>query len=545
MGHSFFQRDSYRTNLVSASALNDSQKWNQDLFREKPKSTSSIEAIEIRSPNDGAVLGKVESCSKDEAHLALEALYQHFHNLEFSSSLVFSNAQKLKRVAERLGEEKELFAQRIASECGKPIRDARVEVDRAILTIQYSAEEALRLGGREVPMRASPASHQHMAWTTHEPLGVVLAISAFNHPLNLMAHQVAPALAVGCPILFKPALETPLTCFEFLKILHECGFTDTQINIVYCSNVVAESLVQSTRIRFFSFIGSSRVGWHLRSLLAPGVRFALEHGGTASAFLEPSVDLTKVGPSLVKSAFYHAGQVCVSLQNLWVHRSILKETCAVLVDLVAKLKVGSALNEDSDLGPLIRKSDQKRIHEWVEEAKTMGAQCLSSAHHGDCAGEMANELAREVAREISRGVNREIGEEDIRNSSESQIYSGNFYPPTLLLNPPVHARIRQLEVFGPVLSVMVYDDLHEAIREHNQSSWSLHASIFTQDLAAVNFAIRRLKATAVLVNEVPTFRVDWMPFYGDEQSGFSKGGVPFTMRDYLKEKLVVIKNAEF
>ncbi len=352
-------------------------------------------------------------------------------------------------------------------------------------------------------MTASAAAAGRMAFTIREPIGVVLAISAFNHPLNLIAHQVGPAVAVGCPVLVKPDLRTPLSCLRYVRLLHEAGLPPEWALPIPCENDVAEQIASSSEIAFLSFIGSAKVGWHLRSRLAPGVRCALEHGGAAPVIVDETADLGLVVPSLLKGGFYHAGQVCVSVQRVFVHRNILEEIVGRLAAGADALQVGDPSDAATDVGPLILKREVDRVHEWVSEAIAAGARLATGG--------------------------RAVGAQS--------------YAPTVLVNPPLDTRVMTEEIFGPVICVAEYDELNEAIEMANAARWKFQAAVFARDIGSALRAAKGFDASAVMVNDHTAFRVDWMPFGGRAESGLGTGGIAHTLRDLTQEKLIVFREA--
>ena len=354
-------------------------------------------------------------------------------------------------------------------------------------------------------MGLNAASQNRLAFTRKEPIGVVVAVSAFNHPLNLIVHQVGPAVACGCPVIVKPAEDTPLSCFRFVKILHEAG-----LPIEYCQALVvnelsvAEQLVSDQRVGFFTFIGSGKVGWMLRSKLAPGVRCALEHGGVAPVIADTSADLDDTLPLIAKGGFYHAGQVCVSVQRVFAPRSIANDVAERLGKFAEAMIIGDPTLEKTEVGPLIRTREVDRVSEWIEEAKKTGAICLTG-------GERISDTA---------------------------------YACTVLLDPPQDARISKQEIFGPAICVYSYDEVDEAIKLANSLPYAFQASILSRNLEFILRCNRRIDAAAVMVNDHTAYRVDWMPFAGLKQSGYGVGGIPFTFEDMQIEKLTIIRSLE-
>lgn len=411
----------------------------------------------------------------------------------------------LRKLADRMDDEVDQSAMTIAREGGKPLVDARAEAIRAADSVRACVDVLRTQHGSEIPMRLNAASAHHMAYTSLEPAGPVVAISAFNHPLNLIVHQVATAIAAGCPVIAKPAERTPMSCFEFAKMLHDAGLPDGWCQVVVpIDHKLSERLATDPRVAFLTFIGSAKVGWMLRSKLPPGTRCALEHGGAAPVIVAEDADVEKMLPMLVKGAFYHAGQVCVSIQRIFAHRSVAKHLADDLASRVKQLRVGDPTSADTEVGPLIATSEVDRIDEWVREAKAGGAKVL-------CGG-------------------RRI--------------SDTCYECTVLYDPPSNARVSTLEVFGPVVCVYPFDEMDEAIDRANSLPFSFQSAICTRSLDTALRAFRRLDATAVLVNESTTFRVDWMPFAGLRTSGLGTGGIGYSIRDMQVEKMLVIKSEQ-
>ncbi len=409
----------------------------------------------------------------------------------------------LRRASDRLRARKEDFARTIAREGGKPMVDARVEADRAAKGLSHAAHVLEAEAGRQVPLDLSPSTAGRLAYSLHEPIGPVAAISAFNHPLNLIVHQVAPAVAAGCPIIVKPALTTPLSCLALVELLREAGLPEAWCRVAIVDDRIAEKLATDERIAFLSFIGSSRVGWTLRSRIAPGTRCALEHGGAAPVIIEADVDLAAAVPLLVKGGYYHAGQVCVSVQRIFVHRSRADELLSALATAVDHLRVGDPESEETEMGPLIRPREVVRVAEWVEEARAERATVVTGGH----------------------------------------ILSETLYAPTVVADPPGRIRLSCEEVFGPVVTVSRFSDWSEAVERANEGSWSFQAAVFTQDGMRAQAIAAKLDASAVMINDHTAFRADWMPFGGRRRSGLGVGGIPSTFADLRQEKLIVSRLA--
>lgn len=410
----------------------------------------------------------------------------------------------LERLVPLLEANCEELARGIAQEGGKPLIDARIEAQRAAEGVRVALAQLWTRGGREVPLGLTPSSTGRWAVTHWEPRGPVLGISAFNHPLNLIVHQVIPAVASGCPVLIKPASTTPLSCRALLNLLSQAGLPPEWAQMVLLSSDAASRLVQDPRLRFFSFIGSAEVGFQLQRSLAPGVSAALEHGGVAPVLVDETADLDRTIPALLKGAYYHAGQVCVSVQRIYVARKIYAEFRDRWVAAAQALHVGDPCEEQTEVGPLIQPKEVERVDSWVQEAVQAGAQLL-------CGGER-----------LSRTT----------------------YAPTALAEPPEQVRVSQKEIFGPVVALYPFASREDAVRRANALPSYFQAAVFAQDLDVALELSRKLNGTTVLVNDHTAFRVDWMPFGGVGPSGLSRGGIPESMQDMSLERLVVFRSPQ-
>lgn len=458
--------------------------------------------LEVRSPYDQSLIKKIPFVGKVEVEKALTTAYDLFKD-QSKWIPAHERIAILESTAEIMKSRIEELTKTAAQEGGKPYQDSKVEVLRAINGVKLAAEHISQLKGEQIPMGLTKASENRIAFTTREPIGVVSSISAFNHPLNLIIHQSVTAIATGCPVIIKPALTTPLSCLVFVQILEEAGLPAGWCQAIICENEAAEQLVTDSRVNYFSFIGSAKVGWYLRSKLSEGTRCALEHGGAAPVIVEKDVNLEEILPPLLKGGFYHAGQVCVSVQRIFAQESICKELANQLAEMASKLIVGDQMNEKTEVGPLILPREVDRVEEWVNEAVTAGAKLL-------CGG-------------------RRI--------------SDTCYEPTVLLNPPLDVRMSTSEVFGPVVCVYSYADREKVIEIANSLDVHFQASVFTKDLDIALDCVKKLNATAVMVNDHTAFRVDWMPFGGRDSSGIGMGGIQYSMHEMTREKLMVIKSS--
>ncbi len=454
--------------------------------------------LAIRSPYSGETLEEIPLKSAPEA---LERLARAKDLAGKPALPAHRRVQILRGASAKVRERSEELAFLIAREGGKPLTDARVEVTRAASGLEYLAGEVERLAGVEVPMGATQATEGRLAFTTLEPIGVVLAVSAFNHPLNLIVHQAGPAIAAGCPVLVKPALETPLSCRALLDIFREVGLPEGYAELVVCDNAAAEALVSDARVAFLSFIGSAAVGWKLRRLIAPGTHISLEHGGAAPVVIDASADLESAAKLVTKGGYYHAGQVCVSVQRVMVHEKVHGAFREILRQKVAALKVSDPSLPETEVGPLIRAREVDRVEAWVNEAVAGGATLLTGGQR-----------------------------------LEHQSYAA-----TLLDAPRADAKVLNEEVFGPVVSLLPVASLDAAVHEANRSRWAFQAAVFSNSLDNAMKVARGLDAAAVMINDHTAFRADWMPFGGRHESGLGTGGLGYAVRDLCTQKLIVMK----
>ena len=457
------------------------------------------EMLKVLSPYDGHLIKEIDLDDETRIEEALTTANKLQENKPIPTPKRIAILNKTADLVEAKAEE---FACQAAEEGGKPLIDSRIELARAVQGIKEAANSIGQLTGNEIPMNLTASSMNRMAFTTREPIGIVSAISAFNHPFNLIVHQVVPAVAVGCPVIVKPASTTPLSCLNLVNCLYEAGLPKKWVQVVICKGALAEKMATDPRVSFLTFIGSGEVGWGLRSKLAEGARCALEHGGAAPVIVEPDANIDDALPLLAKGGFYHAGQVCVSVQRIFVHEDIVENFSKKLVGIAKKLVVGDPTNEKTEVGPLIQKGEAERIHKWVEEAKAAGGKILTGGN--------------------------KIGD--------------SCYEPTVILNPPYDSNVSQCEIFGPVINIYSYKNRGDAIKLANDVPFSFQAAIFTKDINAALESAKDLNAAAVMVNDHTAFRVDWMPFAGRKSSGLGVGGILPTMIEMTEEKLIVFRS---
>ncbi|HIM58343.1 MAG TPA: aldehyde dehydrogenase family protein [Gammaproteobacteria bacterium] len=458
----------------------------------------AVEKLIVNQVYTGAVLAELEMHDSTQVdNLLSTALALH----QSGCLAVYERIQILQKLAELVDAEHEDFSRLIANEGGKPIRDARVEVTRAVNGIHIAITEIENSKGVEIPMDLSAAGAGHKAFTILEPIGVVVAVSAFNHPLNLSIHQVIPAIATGCPIIIKPASVTPLCCLRLAELIEQAGLPKGWVQVALTNLENSEKLVTDSRVAFFSFIGSAKVGWYLKSKLAPGTRCALEHGGVAPLIFAEYADEDGFINGVVKASMYHSGQVCVSVQRVYVPQDRAQALAQKIANVAAKQVVGDAINEDSDLGPLILPKETDRIEAWVDEAIKEGATLITG-------GKRINAVS---------------------------------FEPTVLLNPSKISKVSTHEIFGPVVCVYAYQSIDDAIKDANSLDVSFQSSVFSDDVEVAMDVAKKLEASAVMINDYTTFRVDWMPFAGRKHSGYGIGGIGYTMKDMLEHKMIVTK----
>ena len=469
-----------------------------------PGARGNGEHIKVLAPWDFSPIAEVPAASAEDIDHALETAYKIFRDRDRWLP-ISQRIEILEKTAALMEQQTEMLALEAAREGGKPLIDSRVEVARAIDGVKNCVEVLRTESGREIPMGLNAASTNRLAFTRKEPIGVVVAVSAFNHPLNLIVHQVGPAIAAGCPVIVKPAEDTPLSCFRFVELLREAGLPEEYCQACVVNDLaVAEQLVTDARVGFFSFIGSAKVGWMLRSKLTPGARCALEHGGAAPVIIDQTADLDDTLPLMAKGGFYHAGQVCVSVQRVFAPRVIAAEVADRLASIAQTYVIGDPTLEKTEVGPLIRPREVERVADWVKQA-------------------------------IGEGSGKICGGEALSQST---------YECTVLLDPPDSSLVSTQEIFGPVVCVYSYDSADQAIVQANSLPFAFQASVLTNDIDFGLRCSRRLDAATVMLNDHTAFRVDWMPFAGLRQSGLGVGGIPYTFEDMQIEKQIVVRSKE-
>lgn len=452
------------------------------------------DAFTIHNPYDRSVIEKRLHTTADETESMLAAA------CGYRPPPIHERAAILRRSADKLEAQAETFAERIAREGGKPLTDARTEVARAVWGMRYCASHVADLlaGARYAPginaLFADKTLDAHRS-----PKGVVLAISAFNHPLNLIVHQAIPAIAVGAPVIIKPSLKTPLSAIALLEVLRACGLPEDAAQIALLDNDAASALAADARLAHLSFIGSEKVGFALKRSLADHVTCTLEHGGAAPALLLPDADFDAAIPKLAKGAMAHAGQVCVSTQRVFVPWAEAASVSRALAEACEAMRHGNPLNDTTEIGPLITPEALSNVHAMVQDAIAHGGKVL-------CGGEAATQTC---------------------------------YLPTVILDASAQARLSREEVFGPVVAVYGYDDEDDAIARANALPFAFQASLWSRSAERLHTVGSRIKATTLIHNDSTLLRADHMPFGGFERAGFGLGGLGHTMQDYTRERLII------
>ncbi len=455
------------------------------------------EWIEVRSPFDDSLLGRVPACGTEHVDVAVRAA----RTVREAGPLpAHQRAAILDAAAVALDARVEEMARIIAGEAAKPIRTARVEAQRAVSTFQFAAVAARTLAGEMVPMDASVAGVGKLAFTLRVPVGIVGAISPFNFPLNLVAHKLAPAIAAGCPVVLKPASQTPLSAIRLVELLiDECGLPPGHVSVVTGGGgSVGNAIVEHDDIAMITFTGSPEVGWGIRAKAARK-KVGLELGNNAPVIIEPSGDWETAAKKISVAGFSHAGQSCISTQRVFVHESIAQQFTDALVDHVKNLVMGDPMAEATDVSALISKGERDRVADWVDEARAQGARVATG-------GSLGNDGVLE---------------------------------PTVLTGVTHEMKVCALEVFGPVVGIAEYRDYRDALRLANDTRYGLQAAVFTNDLNDAFTAARTLDFGGVLVNEVPTFRADQQPYGGLRDSGNTREGPQWAVREMTEERLII------
>jgi acyl-CoA reductase-like NAD-dependent aldehyde dehydrogenase len=453
-------------------------------------------SYQVRSPYDGRVVADVARAGHDEIEAAVAAAVPAF---EATRRLPAHERQRvLAHVSRRIGEERETLARTLTLETGKPIRDSRVEVDRAVMTFAVAGEEAKRVGAEVVPMDWAPAGEGRVALNRRFPIGPVIGISPWNYPLNLVAHKVAPAIASGNPIVIKPASQTPTSALQIGRFVTEAGWPEGALSVLPSSAVDFEPFVSDPRVRKVTFTGSMDVGWHLKQV-AWRQRITLEMGGNAGVIVHEDADLEHAVSRVVAGGFGFSGQSCISVQRVYVHRPIWQRFLDAVLPLTQALRCGDPLLETTDIGPMITEEAAVRTETWLEEALAGGANAL------------------------------------VRGRRE-----GTIVRPTILVEARPEMNVCSREVFAPLINVFPYDEFPQALAAVNDSVYGLQAGVFTRDVRRIFEAYETLEVGGLMVNEVPSWRIDNMPYGGVKESGWGREGLRYAIEEMTETRLLVM-----
>jgi acyl-CoA reductase-like NAD-dependent aldehyde dehydrogenase len=452
--------------------------------------------IEIKSPFDQTVVAQVFQGKKKHAEGAIAAAVNAFGTTRRLPA--FERQRVLRRVAEAITERKEEFAHTMALEAGKPIKTSRQEVERAIFTFTVAAEESTRIYGEYLPLDWQEFTAGRWGIVRRFPLGPIAGITPFNFPLNLVAHKVAPAIAAGCSMVLKPAPQTPLCALMLAEAVQQAGWPDGGLNVLPLSNEDAGILATDDRIKLLSFTGSAGVGWEIKKKSGKK-KVLLELGGNAGVIVHSDADLAYAAERCVAGSFAYAGQTCISVQRILVEQSAFGKFTDLLLAGVGKLRSGDPLDEESDLGPMIRESDAVRASDWIHEAERGGARIL-------CGGKRR----------------------------------GSILEPTVLTGTRPEMKVNSQEIFAPVVTLEPYDDFSQALRQLNHSSYGLQAGVFTRDAKLLFQAYEELEVGSVIAGDAPSFRIDHMPYGGVKDSGQGREGLRYAIEEMTEPKLLVM-----
>jgi glyceraldehyde-3-phosphate dehydrogenase (NADP+) len=456
------------------------------------------EHLPVLSPWSGEVVGEVSLAGPEEWETAISAAQQAAEVLKTWSSQ--QRRQLLTALAAGVKAREREFVETIVAEGGKPVTYARAEMARGLATLTLAAEEADRLGGEVLPLDLAQASHGRWGITRRFPVGPVLGIAPFNFPFNLVAHKVGPALAAGNPIIVKPASATPLTSLKLAEVYAEAGGPPGGLQVLPCPTALAERAVADDRLKVLSFTGSAAVGWHLKTQ-AGRKKVILELGGNAACIIDADADLKRAAHRAAIGAFAHAGQVCISVQRLLVHRKVYDDFLRIFLDTITReIVAGDPTREETVCGPFINAAAAARVRAWVTEALAGGAQLLTGG----------------------------LGE-------------GNLMPPTVLANISRDMKVWREEIFGPVATLTPFTDFDEALALANDSVYGLQAGVFTNNLAHAWRAFEALEVGSVIMNDAPVFRLDHMPYGGVKASGLGREGVRYAMEELSEIRLLALK----
>jgi acyl-CoA reductase-like NAD-dependent aldehyde dehydrogenase len=456
------------------------------------------ETLEVRSPWDQGLVGRVTVATRADARQAVNHAVASMRRTRALPR--WKRREILEDVAAALIEQKERFAQLIVAEAGKPVRLARAEVDRAVLTFKTAAEEAARLGGESIPLDLTEGNENRWGLVQRFPVGPVLAITPFNFPLNLVAHKAAPALAAGCPLIIKPAPQTPFTALALGEVILKAGWPQEALAVLPLSNADTAWLAEKEdRIKLVSFTGTSKVGWEIKAH-SGRKRVLLELGGNAALIVHSDwPDLDEAAFRTAHAAFGYAGQSCISVQRVFVHRSVFQTFLWKVVECTAKLISGDPSDEATEVGPMVRPAEAERVEAWIKEAVEAGAKLISGGER-----------------------------------------HGSVITPAILTATKPGMKVRDEELFGPVVAIEPYEDFEQALADVNHSRYGLQAGLLTRDAGRILTAYRELEVGALIVGDTPSWRLDPMPYGGVKESGLGREGLRSAIEEMTEPRMLVM-----
>lgn len=454
------------------------------------------ELYDLRCPYDQELIARVHRASAADLQQAIQAAVDAFAMTRHIPA--HKRATALRHIAQGIQAQSEDLARTIALEAGKPMKQARVEVGRSAVTFAAAADEASRSHDEALRLDAAPGGEGRQGLLRRFPIGPIAAISPFNFPLNLVAHKLAPAIAAGCPVVLKPASQTPITALKLAAIIGESGWPKEALSVLPLNSRDADPLVEDPRFKVLTFTGSPAVGWAMKGR-AGSKRVTLELGGNAGVIIHSDANLAFAAARSTIGGFSYAGQTCISVQRIFVHEAVYEDFLEHFVAAVQKLKLGHPLDEASDLSALINKSEGQRVQEWLQEAHAAGAETV-------------------LGGKVQDGI----------------------VEPTILVKAGPQLRVNCQEIFAPVVTVQSYSDFNQALEELNNSDFGLQAGVFTRDVGRIFAAYEQLEVGGLIINDVPTWRVDPMPYGGVKQSGFGREGLKYAIEEMTEPKLLVI-----
>jgi acyl-CoA reductase-like NAD-dependent aldehyde dehydrogenase len=522
----------------------------------------SSQPLEVRNPYDGEVVGVTSRPTERDIEEAISGAVAVAR--EMASLPTYRRAEILSRIRSGLIERKEELARAITLEAGKPITDSQTEADRAVHLFQLAVEECRRMEGELIPLDLLEGAKGRLALTRRFPLGPVLGITPFNFPLNLVCHKLAPALAAGNPIIIKPASATPLTALILAEIVQGSGIPSGALSVLPCSGEQAEGMVRDDRLRLLTFTGSGQVGWHLKGM-AGKKRVVLELGGNAGVIIDEGTDLDYAALRCTYGGYLYSGQTCISLQRIYVHKGVYTAFVSKLVERVKTLEMGDPMKEGTRIGPLISPEAVGRLEAWVKEAVSQGAKVLTGGGRPSKLGHYTEGRPSKLGHYTegrpsklghytegrpskswpkARPASGGLGHYTEGRPSEFGHYAERFFEPTVLVEVRPEMKVCCEEVFGPLVTVSPFESFEQALEGINQGRYGLQAGVFTRDIQKVFLAYKTLEVGGVMINDVPTFRADNMPYGGVKDSGLGREGIRYAIEEMTEPRLLVLNLQE-